>query len=81
MCTFNVYVKIVEHFISTGQAIIELVGNDTFSEGDGSVQCCVMISGLPSGGLGCNIEVMLDVTDGTDTNNAGVFNKVLCYTY
>ena len=25
--------------------------------------CCVAISGLPAGGLGCDIDVQLDVSD------------------
>ena len=28
-----------------------------------SPMCCVAISGLPDGGLGCDIDVQLDVSD------------------
>ena len=47
-------------------------GNDTFSEGDGTVSCCVEISGLPIGGLGCDIDVMLQEMIPSLPSSAGV---------
>ena len=34
------------------------------SEGDGTVDVCVQISGLPAGGLGCDITVNFDLLSG-----------------
>ena len=36
-----------------------------YSEGDGSVDVCVVISGLPAGGLGTDITVEFDVIGST----------------
>ena len=60
----------IGHLLVAGPAIINVVGDDTFSEADGTVQCCVVISGLPAGGLGCDITVVLDTTDGAGTDGA-----------
>ena len=37
----------------------------TVSEGDGSTQVCVVVSGVPAGGLECEIVVTLSPSDGT----------------
>ena len=42
-----------------------LEGNVISSEDDGTIECCVEISGLPSGGLGCDVEVKLEYVDGS----------------
>ena len=52
--------------------MINMVGDETFFEGDGTVSCCVEISGLPTGGLGCDIEVMLQATNPGGANSAGM---------
>ena len=36
-----------------------VTGDTVFSEADGTIDCCVEILNLPSGGLGCDIEVEL----------------------
>ena len=57
---------------NTGIANVALEDNQTvFSESDGNISCCVGISGLPAGGLGCDITVELQ-TAGLDgaINNA-----------
>ena len=59
--------------LHAGPATIDLVGNDTFSEDEGTVNCCVRISGLPDGGLGCDIEVELLTTDSGSANDASMF--------
>ena len=63
-----------------GPAVIQVVGNDVYSEGDGTVSCCVTITGLPTGGLGCDIQVELDVMSGAGTNGAGMEVCVLSNT-
>ena len=42
-----------------------LEGNVISSEDNGTIECCVEISGLPSGGLGCDVEVKLEYIDGS----------------
>ena len=37
----------------------------TFGEGDGTVQVCSEISGVPSGGVECDIVVTFSTKDGT----------------
>lgn len=41
------------------------------SENDGTVEVCVQISGLPAGGLGCDIIVNFDLLPGL---LAGMYN-------
>ena len=56
-------------------------GDDTFSEGDGTVQCCFAISGLPLGGLGCDIVVTvqsLAVGGAMDASMYWTFIVILC---
>ena len=58
--------------LRAGPATIDLV-DDRFSEDEGTVNCCVRISGLPDGGLGCDIEVELLTTDSGNANDASMF--------
>ena len=56
-------------------------GDDTFSEGDGTVECCFAISGLPDGGLGCDIVVTVQslAVGGTmDASMHWTFIVILC---
>ena len=39
----------------------------TVGEGDGSVEVCVEASGVPAGGLECDLTISLALTDGTKT--------------
>ena len=39
----------------------------TVGEGDGSVEVCVEIGSVPSGGLECDLEVTLMISSGTKT--------------
>ena len=50
-------------------------GDGTFSENNGTVSCCVEITGLPAGGLGCDIEVMLQEVNPTVPNVAGIIYR------
>ena len=60
-----------------GPATIEFEsGGANFSEDNAIVSsCCVEISGLPAGGLGCDIIVELQMTDVGGTNDA---SKCVC---
>ena len=54
-------------------ATINLDSNSSvYSEGVGAVDVCVVITGLPTGGLGTDVAVVIDVVGisaGIDTNN------------
>ena len=39
----------------------------TVGEGDGSVEVCVEASGVPAGGLECDLTISLALTDGIKT--------------
>ena len=39
----------------------------TVGEGDGSVEVCVEASGMPAGGLECDLTISLALTDGIKT--------------
>ena len=39
----------------------------TVGEGDESVEVCVEASGMPAGGLECDLTISLALTDGTKT--------------
>ena len=39
------------------------IGSPVCSEGNGSVDVCAVITGLPAGGLGTDIAVELNVSD------------------
>ena len=56
-------------------------GDDTFSEADGTVECCFVITGLPTGGLGCDIVVTVEslAVGGTmDASMHWTFIVILC---
>ena len=58
---------------NAGPATIEFEsgGGATLSEDNGTVStCCVKISGLPAGGLGCDIIVELQTADVGGANDA-----------
>ena len=43
------------------------------SEGDGSVEVCVELTQAPTGGLECNISVILELQDGL---KAGIYLRI-----
>lgn len=52
--------------------MIDLEGNDTFSESNGTVTCCVEISELPEVGLGDDVVVEIQTKDVGGANDASM---------
>ena len=58
---------------STGKARIAVdLGSPVCSEGDGSVDMCAVITGLPAGGLGTDIAVELNVSNDSAGNSVSL---------
>ncbi len=49
------------------------------NEGDGAVQVCVSLYDIPSGGLGCELEVTLGSTNGVKAGVYGSFEWCFMY--
>ena len=58
-------------YVIAGPASVSLqaLSSDTCEEDVGSIEVCAVISGLPTGGLGCDVVVTLAVDDGTAGND------------
>ena len=63
---------------NSGPATVSVVANNPFSEDEGTINCCVEISGLPVGGLGCDIIVELLTADVGSENDASMLRKRQC---
>ena len=50
---------------AVAQAVLELHFTVSEDEGERYVNACVELSGLPSGGLECNVTLYLDAESGT----------------